>query len=77
MSMSEAATTPTAKFAAQKNGRSEERPSSGRKRPGRAAASQSRIAIPRCSNMPERNPVRKRQGMISPDKTPHKDWEKR
>ena len=38
---------------AQKNGRSEERPSSGRKRPGRAAASQSKIAIPRCNNMPK------------------------
>jgi len=55
-----------------KNGRSEERPSSGRKRPGRAAASQSKIAIPRCSNMPEQDPVCKFLHIIIPDKTPQK-----
>ena len=57
-----------------KNGRSEERPSSGRKRPGRAAASRSRIAIPRCSNMPEPTFVCKTQCIIIPDKTPQKSW---
>ncbi|HKY18420.1 MAG TPA: hypothetical protein VJL82_05760 [Rhizomicrobium sp.] len=36
--MSDPATNSGRKITAQKNGRSEERPSSGRKRPGRAAA---------------------------------------
>ena len=49
----------------EKNGRSEERPSSGRKRPGRAAASQSRIAIPRCNNMTKSRRVRKQQSIIN------------
>jgi hypothetical protein len=61
----------------EKNGRSEERPSSGRKRPGRAAASQSRIAIPRCSNMNKSRLVGKAQSIIILDKTPQKPWKNR
>jgi hypothetical protein len=57
-----------------KNGRPEERPSSGRKRPGRAAASQSRIAIPRCSNMTKLGLVRKTQSITVLDRTPQKAW---
>src|SRR4051812_35453250 len=59
---------------AEKNGRSEERPSSGRKRPGRAAASQSKIAIPRCNNMKKLRPVCKAQSITILDKTPQKPW---
>ncbi|MEO8300201.1 MAG: hypothetical protein ABI608_00330 [Rhizomicrobium sp.] len=59
-----------------KNGRSEERPSSGRKRPGRAAASQSKIAIPRCNNMPRFQIGCKAQSITVLDKTPQKAWEK-
>jgi hypothetical protein len=59
-----------------KNGRSEERPSSGRKRPGRAAASQSRIAIPRCNNMKKLPFVCKAQSITILDKTPQKAWKK-
>jgi hypothetical protein len=55
-----------------KNGRSEERPSSGRKRPGRAAASQSKIAIPRCNNMEKFQIVRKRNLGFACSKTPQK-----
>jgi len=58
----------------QKNGRSEERPSSGRKRPGRAAASQSKIAIPRCNNMKKLQCVCKAQSITILDKTPQKPW---
>jgi len=57
-----------------KNGRSEERPSSGRKRPGRAAASQSKIAIPRCNNMKKLHFVCKAQSITILDKTPQKPW---
>src|SRR6476469_878091 len=57
-----------------KNGRSEERPSSGRKRPGRAAASQSKIAIPRCNNMEKFRLGWKTQSITILDKTPQKAW---
>jgi hypothetical protein len=66
--------TQKAKDQGKKNGRSEERPSSGRKRPGRAAASQSKIAIPRCNNMPKLGFVYKGQSITIPDKTPQKHW---
>ena len=68
--------THDAKDPRKKNGRSEERPSSGRKRPGRAAASQSRIAIPRCNNMKKLRLVRKEQSITILDKTPQKRWKK-
>jgi len=55
-----------------KNGRSEERPSSGRKRPGRAAASQSKIAIPRCNNMKKFRFARKDKLGFACTKTPQK-----
>lgn len=55
-----------------KNGRSEERPSSGRKRPGRAAASQSKIAIPRCNNMEKFQFVCKGNLAFACTKTPQK-----
>jgi hypothetical protein len=74
--MSDCATHSGRKRPAKKNGRSEERPSSGRKRPGRAAASQSKIAIPRCNNMPMFQLVCKAQSITIPDKTPQKTWKK-
>ena len=63
-------------YKGKKNGRSEERPSSGRKRPGRAAASQSKITIPRCNNMSKSPLVCKAQSITILDKTPQKSWEK-
>src|ERR1043165_3839384 len=75
-STSDGATNPEPKRPAEKNGRSEERPSSGRKRPGRAAASQSGIAIPRCNNMKMFLLVCKAQSITVLDKTPQKDWKK-
>jgi len=66
--------THDAKDPRKKNGRSEERPSSGRKRPGRAAALQSKIAIPRCNNMKKLSLVCNTQCIIIPDKTPQKCW---
>ena len=58
------ATTSSGQKTREKNGRSEERPSSGRKRPGRAAASQSKIAIPRCNNMLEITFAGKRENTL-------------
>src|SRR6185369_7734668 len=74
--MSDRATPSGRKIPAKKNGRSEERPSSGRKRPGRAAASQSKIAIPRCNNMKKERFGCKAQSITILDKTPQKDWKK-
>jgi hypothetical protein len=65
----------TTQKTAQKNGRSEERPSSGRKRPERAAASQSKITIPRCNNMPKFMSRRKSKKLAPANKCPRKSKE--